>query len=106
MTQTELVVALKSTGLPAAYGEFAEPTAPPFICYQFAYSGDMMADNQNYAEISNFQIELYSKNKDPASEKKVQDLLKSLKLPYSKIEAYLESEKLRQVVYEIQVLGG
>lgn len=106
MTQAELYAALKTLGMPVAYGEFTSPQAQPFITYQFAYSGDMTADNQNYLEISNFQIELYTKNKDPATEKKVQDKLKELRLPYSKIETWLDSENLRQVIYEVQLIGG
>lgn len=111
LTQAELFTALKGLGLPVAYGEFkgtpenpAPP--PPFITYQFAYSGDLMADDMNTEELSNFQVELYTKTKDQTKEKLVQDLLKSLFLPYSKIETWLDSEELRQVVYEIQLIGG
>lgn len=111
MTLAELTTALKSLGMPVAYGEFKNtpenpPPPPPFITYQFAYSGDMMADNQNYNEISNFQVELYTIKKDPAKETLIQNLLKSLRLPYSKIEAWLDDENMRQVIYEIQLIGG
>lgn len=106
MTLAELKVALESLGMPVAYGEFLEPVAPPFITYGFAYSADKMADNQNYVSAGFYQIELYTKKKDPASEKLVEDKLKELRLPYSKVEAWLDSENLRQVVYEIQLIGG
>lgn len=106
MTQTELFQALKSLGLPVAYGEFTFPQTPPFITYQFAYSGDIMADNQNYVEAGYFQVELYTAQKDLATEKLVEDKLKELRLPYSKIETWLDSENLRQVIYEVQLIGG
>lgn len=111
MTQTELHQALKSLGMPVAYGEFKSTPenpapAPPFITYQFAYSSDLIADNQNYVDVSNFQIELYTAVKDLAKETRVQDKLKELRLPYSKTETWLESEDLRQVIYEIQLIGG
>ena len=106
MTQAELYQALKSLGMPVAYGSFSSPVSPPFITYQFAYNSDMMADNQNYVEISNFQVELYTNKKDLAVEKLVQDKLKKLGLPYSKVEAWLDDEKLFQVIYEIQLIGG
>lgn len=106
MTQAELFTALKTLGMPVAYGEFTAPTVPPFITYQFAYGNDLMADNQNYTEISNFQVELYTVKKDLVKEALVQNLLKSLRLPYSKIEAWLDSENLWQVIYEIQLIGG
>jgi hypothetical protein len=108
MTQQELYQALQTTGLPLAYSHFPEGSAPtpPYIVYLYTYSSDIMADNHNYVGRGNWQVELYSKSKDLANEKKVQDLLKSLRLPYRKTEAWLASEKLRQVVYEVQLIGG
>lgn len=106
LTQAELYQALKSLGMPVAYGSFTSPVSPPFITYQFAYSNDIIADNVNYIEVSNFQIELYTAKKDLTAEKLVQDKLKELGLPYSKIEIFLEEEKLYQVIYEIQLIGG
>jgi len=111
MTQAELFTALETLGLPVAYGEFIDTPenpapSPPFITYQFAYSSDQMADNQNYAGISNFQVELYSKIKDLVNEAAIEALLKTNRLPYIKREFFLDSENLRQVVYEIQLIGG
>jgi hypothetical protein len=106
MTEAELVIALKDTGLPVAYGSFKSKTNPPFITYQFSESNDLMADNQNYVDIPSFQIELYTTKKEPTTEKLLQDKLKELKLPYSKKEFWVEEEKLIQIIYEIQVIGG
>ena len=107
MTQEELFAALKTLGLPVAYAEFIQPTAPPFICYQFTYSGNsLMADNKNAIDVGNFDIELYTATKDLAMEKLVEDKLKELELPYRKEETKIESENLRQVIYEIQLTGG
>ncbi|MBE2905405.1 hypothetical protein HPJ99_06870 [Anoxybacillus flavithermus] len=106
MTQAELYQALKSIGYPVAYSSFSSPVTPPFITYQFAYSNDLIADNINYVSIDDFQIELYTAKKDLVAEQKVQDKLKELGLPYRKFEAYLDSEKLFQIIYEIQILGG
>jgi hypothetical protein len=106
MTQAELLQALKSIGYPVTYGSFKSPVVPPFITYQFAYSSDMIADNHNYVDIGNFQVELYTDKKDLAAEKKVQDKLKELGLPYRKFETFLDTENLYQILYEIQILGG
>jgi hypothetical protein len=106
MTQAELIQALKSLGMPVAYSEFTSPQTPPFICCQHVYSRDIMADNQNYVEVGFYQIELYTSKKDPAVEKLVQDKLKELKLPYSKIETWLDDDKVFQVIYEVQLIGG
>lgn len=110
MTHAELFQALKAIGYPVAYSHFVNTPQnpapkPPFITYQFAYSSDLMADNINYVEIGNFQVELYTASKDPEAERKVQDKLKDLGLPYSKAEAWIEEEKLFQVIYEIQLIG-
>jgi hypothetical protein len=106
MTQTELLQALKSIGYPVTYGSFKSSVTPPFITYQFSYSSDMIADNQNYVEISNFQVELYTDKKDLNAEKLVQDKLKELGLPYRKFETFLDTENLYQILYEIQIIGG
>ncbi|WP_419877728.1 hypothetical protein [Brevibacillus centrosporus] len=111
MTQAELYQALESLGLPIVYGQFesteSDPAPPPpFITYQFSYSSDLMADNHNYVSIENFQIELYTVKKDLASEKLVQDKLKELQVPYRKTAAWLDDEKLWQIIYEVQLIGG
>ena len=106
MTQAELYQALKAIGYPVAYGSFSRPVTPPFITYQFAYSNDMMADNVNYVAIDDFQVELYTTKKDLVAEQKVQDKLKELGLPYRKLETYLDEEKMFQILYEIQIIGG
>mgnify|MGYP000850270137 FL=1 len=104
MKQAELYKALKSIGLPIKYHHFTEPPLPPYLVYLCSYSSDLVADNTNYVDIENFQIELYTDKKDLASEKLVQDKLKELELPYSKTEYWIESEKLYQVIYEVQLI--
>ena len=111
MTQAELYQALKAIGYPVAYSHFVSTPqnpapSPPFITYRFVQSSDLMADGQNYAEISNFTVELYTDEKDLVAEGKVQDKLKELGLPYTKTETWIDSEKLFQVIYEIQLVGG
>ncbi|TCN00860.1 hypothetical protein EV294_101310 [Paenibacillus sp. BK033] len=111
MTLQELNQALKSTGMPVAYNEFKGTAktpvpAPPFITYQLAYNSDMIADNANYLDVGNYQIELYTDKKDPAAESLVQSKLKELQLPYSKVEVYLDDEKLFQIIYQVQLIGG
>lgn len=106
MTQVELLNLLKATGYPVAYSHFNTEPAAPYLVYLFAYDTDLMADNRNYVEISNFQVELYTEKKDLDAEKKVQDALKGAELPYRKNESWIESEKLYQIIYEIQLIGG
>lgn len=105
LTIPELNTALKATGYPVAYSHFKSEVTPPYIVYLFAYDSDLKADNTNYVEISNFQVELYTTTKDLTAEGKVQTALKNLGLVYSKSETFIESEKLFQILYEIQIIG-
>lgn len=107
MTIGELYQGLVDTGLPVTYYDWSgaeEVPEPPYIAYLFAYDSDYKADNINYVEISNFQVELYTDKKDLASEKLLQDKLKEMELPYTKTETKLETENMYQIVYEIQLI--
>lgn len=104
MTYLELIDKIRGLGFPCAYGEFKSPPSAPYCVVVFAYGNDMIADNENYLDISNYQVELYHTIKHPPSEIAIQDLLKSLGLVYRKREATIEN--IRQVVYEIQLVGG
>lgn len=104
MTQSELYTHLKSLGLPIAYHHFTEETQTPYIIYLFSYSSDFIADNMNFKDVSNFIVELYTEKKDLESEELIQNKLKELKIPYQKIEAWIESERLYQVGYTIQLI--
>ena len=48
-------------------------------------------------------IELYSDIKDWDNEKKVEDILEKYGIAYQKTESYLESEKMYEVLYEMEV---
>lgn len=100
----ELYNHLKSIGLPIAYNNFTTEQIPPYLIYKFSYSNDFMADNINYKEISNFQIELYTNKKDLNSEKMIEDKLKEIEMPYSKLENRINEERLYEIVYQIQLI--
>lgn len=106
MAQAELNQMLKSIGLPVAYHSFKTAPDPPYLVYLFGYSGDLMADNRNYVDISNFQVELYTIKKDSIVEELVQDKFKATGLTYTKIETFIEDEGLFQVLYLFQIIGG
>ncbi len=103
MTQAELYTALKSLGLPVAYSHFDTAPSIPFLVYYFGSSNDFYADNINFADGSMFTVELYTAKKDLASEKLVEDKFKELSIAYTKLEEWIETEKLYQIAYEIQI---
>ncbi len=101
MDEGVLKTLLKTTGLPVAYHHFVTPPIPPYIVYLFSYSSNFGADNKVYKENPNYQVELYTKKKDPASELLIESLFAENDIYWEKTEAYIESESLYQVLYEI-----
>lgn len=101
MDEATLLTLLKSTGLPVAYHHFTSPPTPPYIVYLFSYSSNFGADNKVYDAEKNYQVELYTTKKDPASEKLIEDLLDANDIYWDKTETYIDSEGLYQVLYEI-----
>ncbi len=101
MDEVTLFNLLKSTGLPVAYHHFTSPPATPYIVYLFSYSSNFGADNKVHSQADNYQVELYTTIKDPASEKLIEDLFDANDIYWEKTETYIESEGLYQVLYEI-----
>lgn len=95
---------LKATGYPVAYSHFNDSVKPPFITYLVAYSENFNADNQVYKRIDNINIELYTKSKDLEAEKKLENLLNENELLWDVNENWIESEKVYQRIYEINLI--
>lgn len=104
MTLAELYAELSELKMPLAYHHHTGPVAVPFLVYRFDGSDDLMADNHNYAAISDITIELYSNKKDTAAEALVEDKLKDLRLPYVKHEVWVETEELFMTLYEVTII--
>jgi len=99
--EATLFTLLKSTGLPVAYHHFTSPPTPPYIVYLFSYSSNFGADNKVHSQADNYQVELYTKTKDPTSEALIEGLFDANEIYWEKTETYIESEGLFQVLYEI-----
>ena len=97
---------LSEVGIPVARTAFLHPQPPPYIVYVFSHSGNYAADSKVYLKRDHYQVELYTDKKDTALEEKLEGVFDSHGLVYDKTETYLESEKLTEVIYEIQLIGG
>ena len=104
MTLEELARMLEKTGFPFAYDHFAEgeSTDPPFICYLLPGSDNFAADGRVYFRISEVRIELYTDRKDPGAEALVETVLDDAGIFYNKSEAWIQSEKLYEVLYSME----
>lgn len=89
---------------PVAYRAFAAPVTPPFVVYYFVDENDIFADNINYKKKGTYNIELYTERKDPTLEGIIEDALTAEKMTYTKNEYWIDTEKLYQIVYSIEIL--
>lgn len=106
MTYKELADMIEGIGLPFAYYQFPEGTeqAPPFVVFFYSQIDDLYADESNYQRIVTLNIELYTAEKDFVSEAAVEAVLAENDLTYYKEENYIDSEKLYQIAYEMEVI--
>ncbi|KGL45062.1 hypothetical protein EP56_05755 [Listeriaceae bacterium FSL A5-0209] len=109
MKATDLLIILAETGLPVAYSHFVETNKtkvpdPPYIVYKEVDSDNMFADNIVYAQSLNYDVELYTNKKDPASEALVEALFERFELPFNSHEVWIDSEKMFQKTYELRLI--
>ncbi|WP_101695407.1 hypothetical protein [Dorea phocaeensis] len=101
----EVVNMIKEIGLPFAYNHFAEGESPnpPFICYLTPGSDNFAADGKVYHKINIVHLELYTDRKDLSVEQKVEAALDKHGIYYDKLETWIESEKLYEVLYSFEM---
>jgi len=106
MTLKEIKNMIDSIGLPSVYRAWPENRAPklPYICYQLPNSDNFNADDTVFQQIEVLSIELYSREKSPETEKKVEDVLNASGIPWEKSEIYIKSEHMMEVLYEMEVI--
>ena len=105
MTYKQIDTMVGLMGLPYAYYQFPETgQKPPFICWYLEGIDDVYADNANYQRIVNLTIEFYSDEKDFTNEAAIESQLTLSGLTNTKTETYIDSEKMHQTVYQMEVL--
>ena len=109
MTFGEIEKMAGEIGLPYRYhhfdeGDEANVPDPPYVLWLLPGSNNFSADDQVYQGIRELDVELYTDRKDPASEAAVEAVLTRHGLVYEITEAYLETEKMYEVLYEMEVM--
>lgn len=104
MTYKDIASMIDAIGLPFAYDHFdADPQNPapdpPFIVFYYPGSDDLAADNTNYQRIRPLTVELYTDNKDFSLEETVEAALNGAGLVYSRLETYIDTERMYMVTY-------
>ena len=64
----------------------------------------MLADNSNYQKIEHLIVELYTDNKSFTAEAAVEQVLADHGMVWSRSEAQIDSERMYEVVYEMDVI--
>lgn len=105
MRSEELKGILRTSGLPVAYRAFPERQAPPlpFICFQETGSHNTGADGIVWHSAKRIDVELYTDHKDPEAEEKLETALTAAGIYFESYETYIDSEKMYQITYEIEV---
>lgn len=91
--------------LPFAYHHFAEGESPkpPFLIFLSPGENTFSADNLMYHSFKKLDIELYTDEKSPETEERVEEVLLRHNIYYTKTEVWIESEGLYEVLYEMEV---
>lgn len=101
----ELIRIMEDIGIPFAYDHFAEGESPdpPFICFLCPGSDNFSADGRVYLKVDMIHIELYTDEKNPETESRVEAALDGHGIFYDKTEVWIESEKLYEVLYSFEL---
>ena len=105
MTAENVTKMLEEMKLPFAYHHFAEGESPdpPFLVYLYPGADNFAADGVTYFKVNKLHIELYADYKDVDLEKKIEAVLIGHGLFYDKSEVWISSEKLYEVLYQMEV---
>ena len=105
MTHEDVMEMLGRISLPVAYDHFAEGESPdpPFVCFLYPSNAPLGADNTVYYQLHHLDIELYTDEKNPPLEARVEKLLTEHELFFHKSEVWIEEEKMYEVLYEVTV---
>lgn len=106
MLLTDIKTMLAETKLPSTYFSYPEKGAPPlpYIVWYLPQSNNFVADDLVYKPISALNIELYTDNKDFTTEATVETVLNNWHMVWQKSEAYLDTEHMYEVLYEMQIV--
>ena len=104
MSYKELFDLLSTLKIPVAYNHFEESqnVMPPFLIYRERDFNTLYADDINYFDIENFELELVTIKKDIQLENKISNLLKENNIAYAKEPSIWDSEeKIYHTIYDI-----
>lgn len=105
VTLKRLCAALDSLGIPWANQRFADgqEPQPPFICLVAGYSGAAHADNGVWQGWMEYDVALYTRERDYASERRIAGALDAIECPHSLSVTQIDSENLIEAAFSVNV---
>lgn len=103
MELSEIYKKLCTLGVPVAYLQFSKPQKLPFIAYSEAGTKIQGADNYNLYRRTTIRIELYSENKNPELERKIENLFRSVEIKKDG-DIYLNEENMFLTVFSFKTI--
>lgn len=105
MTFEQIKEMMEETELPFAYHHFAEGESPvpPFLIFLSPSENTFSADNNMYFSFKQLDIELYTDRKNPELEENLERILHRHNIFYNKTESWIATEKMYEVLYEMEV---
>ena len=105
MTHKDVMAMVDEMGMESAYHHFAEGESPepPFVVFLYPKANNFSADGVAYYKVNRLNIELYTDLKDVELEQRVETVLDGHGIFYAKSEVWIESERLYEVLYEMEV---
>ena len=106
MTTLEIKEMFNGLNIPVAYHHF--PTSAnvtlPFLAYQYPSNNPFYADGYNYENIYDLDIRLCTETKDFELESQLEAILTEKEIPFLKMETWIDSEKMFEILYECEVI--
>lgn len=103
MTYEELEQLLSPMDIPFTLHHWEKPPAMPYGVYFDDYTENFEADNRVYLVITHFFIELYTRQRDPALETTLEEVLDAAGLFWDRDSTYVDALRAYKTTYEIEV---
>lgn len=105
MTPEQVKKIIEDQSLPVAYRAWREGEAPPlpYAVYYAGRANNFAADGIVYFSAQKYTIELYTEEKAPDIERALEERLTAAGIFWTKDEAYIDSEHMNEIIYEIEV---
>lgn len=108
MTKEEIEGILSEIGVPFRYHHFSQREMQeielPILVWNIPGTNNFFADGVVYQKINKIDFEIYADEKDWKLEKKVEDILNKHQIAWEQTaSAYLETEKMYETLYEMEV---